>query len=186
MRIYVSKITTSQEDVRNHAVAHSIISACYRRERGRVLFRVEQDANGGPCLLAYSAAKPDDIATASIATREVNFAISKGTSLRFQIRANPVRRFGNDRKRWAIKDPELQKEWFKNQAETNGFSLVDLSLSQEGTIQVARFPNPISIESATFKGTLVVIDPDRFENCLLQGIGPSKAFGFGLLTIRKS
>ncbi|AQU70081.1 type I-E CRISPR-associated protein Cas6/Cse3/CasE [Streptomyces niveus] len=41
----------------------------------------------------------------------------------------------------------------------------------------------VTFRSATFEGRLRVTDPQAFTTCLLQGIGPSKAHGCGLLTL---
>lgn len=41
----------------------------------------------------------------------------------------------------------------------------------------------VTIQSATFEGRLQVTDPAAFVTRLLEGIGPSKAYGCGLLTL---
>ena len=39
------------------------------------------------------------------------------------------------------------------------------------------------LRSARYEGILEVTNPDHFRNTLMRGIGPGKAFGFGLLSI---
>ena len=39
------------------------------------------------------------------------------------------------------------------------------------------------LRSARYEGILEVTNPDHFRRTLLRGIGPAKAFGFGLLSI---
>lgn len=41
----------------------------------------------------------------------------------------------------------------------------------------------VTIHTATFEGRLEITDPERFATTLLAGIGPSKAYGCGLLTL---
>jgi CRISPR system Cascade subunit CasE len=41
----------------------------------------------------------------------------------------------------------------------------------------------ITISGALFDGRLVVNDADRLRHAVGQGIGPGKAFGFGLLSL---
>ncbi|MBI4518088.1 MAG: type I-E CRISPR-associated protein Cas6/Cse3/CasE [Deltaproteobacteria bacterium] len=36
--------------------------------------------------------------------------------------------------------------------------------------------------SALYEGILEVTDPDHFRGTIISGIGPGKAFGFGLLS----
>lgn len=43
----------------------------------------------------------------------------------------------------------------------------------------------ISLSTLDFEGELVITDPDQFTNALQQGIGPAKAFGCGLLLVRR-
>ena len=46
-----------------------------------------------------------------------------------------------------------------------------------------RDTEPIKIASATFEGRLRITDLEPFKQALLQGIGPAKAYGQGLLTL---
>ncbi|MQY28895.1 type I-E CRISPR-associated protein Cas6/Cse3/CasE [Nocardia aurantia] len=46
-----------------------------------------------------------------------------------------------------------------------------------------RAPHPVTLHTATFEGHLQVTDAERFATVLLAGIGPSKAYGCGLLTL---
>ena len=39
------------------------------------------------------------------------------------------------------------------------------------------------LRSVRYDGILEITDPDKFRNTLLCGIGPGKAFGFGLLSV---
>ncbi|MGW5221341.1 type I-E CRISPR-associated protein Cas6/Cse3/CasE [Nocardia sp. NPDC004085] len=42
---------------------------------------------------------------------------------------------------------------------------------------------PVILHTATFEGRLEVLDLERFTTTLLEGIGPAKAYGCGLLTL---
>jgi len=42
------------------------------------------------------------------------------------------------------------------------------------------------LRSARYDGTLTVTDPDAFRQTLICGIGPAKAFGFGLLSLARA
>jgi CRISPR system Cascade subunit CasE len=47
--------------------------------------------------------------------------------------------------------------------------------------------NPIQIQSVLYQGILRVTDPNAFlQNSIKQGIGPAKAFGCGLLMVRRA
>lgn len=55
-----------------------------------------------------------------------------------------------------------------------------LSFSKSGRRSDA--PNVV-LESATFEGLLRIDDPEAARQALLGGVGPGKAYGFGLLTL---
>ena len=44
---------------------------------------------------------------------------------------------------------------------------------------------PIRYSTLDLAGTLTVIDPEMFLRTLYQGIGPAKAFGCGLMLVRR-
>lgn len=46
-----------------------------------------------------------------------------------------------------------------------------------------RSAKPVNLSSVTFEGILHITDTDLFKQTLLQGIGPAKAYGQGLLTL---
>ncbi|GAA1291907.1 type I-E CRISPR-associated protein Cas6/Cse3/CasE [Saccharothrix xinjiangensis] len=44
-------------------------------------------------------------------------------------------------------------------------------------------PVTVTMQAITFEGRLTVTDPDKLRTAMLGGIGPSKAYGCGLLTL---
>ena len=45
--------------------------------------------------------------------------------------------------------------------------------------------NPIRYSTLDLQGTLTVTDSEKLQTTLLHGIGPAKAFGCGLLLVRR-
>lgn len=41
----------------------------------------------------------------------------------------------------------------------------------------------LSFEGILYEGILEVADPERFATAVRQGIGPAKAYGYGLLSV---
>jgi CRISPR system Cascade subunit CasE len=68
---------------------------------------------------------------------------------------------------------------------------VGIALSEDGLrvdgyrIWWQRSNRGISLSTLDFEGSLTVTDPADFLNALLSGIGPAKAFGCGLLLVRR-
>lgn len=133
--------------------------------------------------------------------------------LRFRILANPVRKVSSKSldfagkpfdEKWKGKDvpvptADLDK-WLQRRAEPAwsapensedkqsrpGFRLAEITDIQSGYIYVNKGLNRDSsrrLRSVRYEGILVVTDADTFCNTLARGIGPGKAFGFGLLSV---
>lgn len=133
--------------------------------------------------------------------------------LRFCILANPVRKVSRNsldlagkpfEDRWLGKDVPVPTDdlgkWLERRAEPAwsapknsngkqlppGFSLIEIQDIQDGYVYVSKHMEEGSgrrLRSARYKGILEVTDPDNFRKTLFRGIGPGKAFGFGLLSI---
>ncbi len=136
-----------------------------------------------------------------------------GEKRRFNILANPVRKVsknsldcaGNpfDRK-WIGKDvpvavPDLPR-WLERRAEPlwqgpknlsqtqtpPGFEILRITDIQRGYVYVNKGQDDEKgrkIRSARYEGVLKITNADHFTKTLIKGIGPAKAFGFGLLTL---
>jgi CRISPR system Cascade subunit CasE len=105
----------------------------------------------------------------------------------------------SDKLEWAIKahiDIALEN-WLKKQGERLGFALVvgydGLTKLQNSAYIWHGLPektkqknNKSGFSSVDFSGELQITDREKFEQVLFQGIGRSKAFGCGLLMIRRA
>ncbi len=95
---------------------------------------------------------------------------------------------------------EKQVEWLKNKGTQGGFTIEYDDLDRPLLIvgpsldHIVRKPKVhckpkedefITITGVDFTGILRVTDPVLFEKSLREGIGRSKAFGFGLLSIKR-
>ncbi len=83
---------------------------------------------------------------------------------------------------------EAGEAWLQQRAGKHGFSLIPGSLSveayQQHRIHKKGGKQPIRYSTLDFSGLLTVEDVEHFWQALMQGIGPAKAFGCGLLLVR--
>lgn len=100
-------------------------------------------------------------------------------------------------KAWRLKNPDKDARifidsqlfhWLARRAEAAGFSVKEESTTmQPGYIYVQKKKSPDDkgqrLRSARYDGILQVTDPDSLRQAVIQGIGPGKAFGFGLLSL---
>lgn len=76
------------------------------------------------------------------------------------------------------------RQWLAQRAQACGFEL-DGSLLRADAYQQHRIKDKVRFTSIDFSGELVVTDPSRLKTALLGGIGHAKAFGCGLLLVRR-
>lgn len=135
--------------------------------------------------------------------------LTAGQRLAFSLRVNPVvtrqgRRHdvvmdAKHRMGWRrlplAERPPLQRvihnagaAWLRDRAARHGFVLNEDLLRIEGYQQHAtrRGSRVIRFSTLDFTGLLTVTDPDAFGHALVRGIGPAKAFGCGLMLVRRA
>jgi len=135
--------------------------------------------------------------------------LQTGQRLAFSLRVNPV--ISRDGKRHDVvmdykrnmgwknmpptKRPPLQQiiceagsDWLLQRAERHGFEIDSKSLRVEGyqQHQSRRGKRTIRFSTLNFTGLLRVTNPEMFTQALETGIGPAKAFGCGLMLIRRA
>ena len=83
---------------------------------------------------------------------------------------------------------EAASEWLHRQAERGGFDLCRLTVSNHvfNSMKKQGVKNRVTFTSLDYEGVIRVVDADVFTNAvLLKGLGRSKAFGCGLMLVRR-
>lgn len=110
-------------------------------------------------------------------------------------------------KRVDLRREDDQLDWLRRKGEQSGFRLLDVGVTQaRGSTTFAGLAGARTVENVrasgdatvtgwrpdrskmtfgavTFEGLLEITNVDLFRGALVQGIGPAKAYGFGLLSI---
>lgn len=174
-------------------------------------FLWREDQHGTFFIL--SARPPGENPVFETETKEFAPTLAEGDSLRFSLRANATRSLkepGTARgKRADVVMAALKsvppgernesrpgliastgRTWLEAQGARRGFTLVEgAALRVEGYDQL-KLPRPgaraITISVLDFEGLLHVTDPARFLVALALGFGHAKAFGCGLMLIRRT
>lgn len=176
------------------------------------LFRIDPLPAGGAAIIVLSAIKPDwdfafhnaaHLLAAPCQTKPFALEITNGQLLRFRLNANPIRNLsrpvsqgakrsnGKRRsgKRVSIVLHAEQAKWLSERLAKAGAELLDkppLIIRSEGLRQLHRGgedKNHPLLRGALFDGVLKVNDPEKLIAAVHRGIGPAKAFGFGLLSL---
>lgn len=138
--------------------------------------------------------------------------IHRGDCLVFRLRANPTRKIetktGPDGRRRHGRRVELigeekQVQWLRRKGEQAGFAILSVS-PKPHVPNVRSIPedrlvgrrqardsdgastqeSPLIMRTVLFEGVLQVTDEARFRQALEGGIGPGKAYGCGMLSVR--
>lgn len=178
----------------------------------RPLFRVDETPQGKVLLLVQSQAEPSwshlegrNYLLEAPQSMCFNPSLEPGQMLGFRLRANPTKANASNRsekrqrgKRVGLFTDADRRNWLLRQAQRCGFdisvvgktkaddSVYDFRLKDENTISTkSKSGSTATFSAAVFEGRLVVRDKSTLESALANGIGPAKAFGFGLLSLRR-
>ena len=78
-----------------------------------------------------------------------------------------------------------QQAWLDRKAAAGGFRVLAVRASNVRPWRWARGGTRARHDGVDFEGVLQVADPGRFLATVETGIGPAKAFGFGLLSLAR-
>lgn len=178
----------------NRYRVHQRLRMAYREEP-RLLYRIEE-LNSRTRILAQSSTMPDwqdafgDFAV--LAGEPVVKALDllqleKGRYYRFRLVANPV--VTRNGKRLGLFDEKDQLDWINRQMERSGAMLKECFVRQIGLERSEK--NPAKEKSTQthyaveYNGVIWVEDPAALAGRIAEGIGPAKAYGFGLMTLAR-
>lgn len=172
-----------------------------------VLHRLESDRRSGRLLLyVQSGIMPDwsflpqqylldvELANPSVkAVGRIYEGIAAEKVLRFRLRVNPTRKIEtksgpdgtrHNGRRVPLNGVDAQVAWLTRKGTECGFELLRATVAGAGAGEMVRSHSTgRTFQGVLFEGQLVVRDPERFRLALTKGIGPGKAYGFGLLSI---
>ena len=101
---------------------------------------------------------------------------------RFRLLANPtVSRKG---KRYGLAGEGEQLAWIQRQGQRHGFEVLSsLVTARDRCSSPGKDKTAIYIERVCFEGLIAAEQTDSLKKALVDGIGPAKAFGCGLLSV---
>jgi CRISPR system Cascade subunit CasE len=193
-RIAVDRQTAAQRRFMDSYAWHQALWKAFPEATTRqFLFRVEEAAAGFQLFL-LSETEPFPQEWGRWESKEIAPAFLEHAHYRFQLRANPTRRYVNDRngnrfeksKRFVVADPTQLADWMRTKAEKGGFALNDGPMQISPPINQPFYKNGKrgNHKRVDFEGVLSVADRELFKATFNNGIGTAKAFGFGLLVLQ--
>lgn len=158
------------------------------RSQLKILYRLEEDSS----LFLIQSLAPPRLSIPGMGVKEVDItAPSAGTEVEFRFTINPVRRLTSQ-----TTGKITQRQCSDTPRSGDEFDSEAMDFARE---KLSQFFAPESIEIDyryrrqiqgtiltwldTVEGLAVVSDPEALQHALIEGVGRSKSFGSGLLTI---
>jgi CRISPR system Cascade subunit CasE len=177
---------------------HGAIESAFEEKQERNLWRIDK-LKGQYYLMILSKVKPnfDGLIEQFGYKGEVEEVksydyllnrIDKDQVWRFRLVANPTRTIWKKGERGKIvahTSTKYQLEWLNNKASQNGFSIFEASVMSSNwkIFKKHNDKSKVRVKEVTFEGVLHVDDVCLFKKALTEGIGRSKVYGMGMLTI---
>jgi CRISPR system Cascade subunit CasE len=192
--------------------AHSLVWALFSDGRDRRRDFLWREMRPGEFLILAARPPADPHGLFALEYKPFAPALHPGQRLQFNLRANPIVNIPAARgergkrhdvvmhvlsklpptERAAARQEKIREAgmiWLTGKGEAAGFSIDPNGLYIDGYEQV-RIPRQtartVAFSALIFQGVLTVNEPARFLSCLLAGFGAAKAFGCGLMLIRRA
>lgn len=196
-----------------HAAVMSCFPRSQVDEVGRILWRIDEKDGAQFLLIVSSVKPDLSVieeqagwVTSSTAEYKKYGSfldrIENGQFYHFKLTANPVHQVRRDNgrsQRLGHVSVRHQEQWLLDRAERLGFTIPCVKTSEEeGEPSYAFSVNErgkrsfsrraergrrVTLTTATFEGILQVTDAESLKKAMVDGIGPAKAYGCGLLTL---
>jgi CRISPR system Cascade subunit CasE len=202
---FAALLVPTNEDQRIGA-SHRLLWSLYSDSAGRPRDFLWRQIRDGEFLVLGNRAPFDTHGLFELEHKPFAPVLHKGQRLAFSLRANATRRLGRGRyvdvvmhalhplppaERASQRERvtrEATTAWLQHQGERCGFDLVPEALCVEAYQQM-RIPHggkPIQFAVMDLAGELVVQEPDTFLDSVAAGFGKARAFGCGLMLIRRA
>lgn len=201
--MYLSKVKLNWSQAKNPYEQHRALWNLFpdRPEDKRdFLYRVEQYVKGqGADVIMQSLQQPQHSDVLELlAVRPLNLSLQQGQRLRFRLRANPVKSIKDASKGEQIKNgksytrtvrvplihEEQQQVWLTRKL--NGAATLEVVVIQpELPLNFRKQSEQRSgkIQPLLFEGILTVENSEALLKLMMEGIGPAKSFGCGMLSL---
>lgn len=167
------------------------------REDAGVLYRVYSDKTGSYIYIQSKRAPAETedslnngmriTAIRNISALESSF--SKGRRLGFNLLTAPCKKISdgvskNSRRR-ILRTPDERIQWLMKKGSDNGFVVLAAEETDGELLYSRKKSNEMYLHTTIFTGLLQISDVERFTQIWRQGIGPEKAYGLGMLLLRR-
>ncbi len=135
-------------------------------------------------LLSSREPMPQSGGARIIGTKPYTPQPQAGQMLRFRLDANPTKRLKKERNRVPLIHEEEQISWLSRKLQ-GAATVSEVLISRRENLFFRKGRRAGKIVKVRFEGILTVNYPEQLINMVEKGVGPAKAFGCGLLLVRR-
>lgn len=204
--MYLSKIELSMTHsgvrvaLRDAQKMHRLVSGLYgvRRADAAVLYRVR--TRGSTLTLYLYANCPIDqgkLLSGMILAGERDVSdwlsgFADGQVWHFDLLTMPSKKVaepdGQNSRRRVLRTQEERLAWLSRKAEQNSFSVLEAQETQYeklSAVHATEQGGTLYMDAYRYTGTLLIHDAETFRHAVQRGIGPGKAYGLGMLLLKR-
>ena len=191
----------------DHREARGLLSDCQQmhrfvtgffgtdRKSNQILYRTNLVQNK-LCIYLYADNPavhiPDNC---SVQQRDVTpwlDSMAPGQLWSFDLIASPSKKVAvagkKNSQRRILRDPAERRSWLERKAETAGFEI--LQVTEQTQIHIngkhrSECGGAMTHDAYHYQGALRIIDAEAFRNAIKNGIGSGKAYGFGMMMVKR-
>lgn len=185
--MYISKIKFTNPCF-NEETIHAQLYAAFPAQLGRVLYKKENSIENNKLAtyaIAFSEKKPFSTENIEVlASTEVEPLFHENDVFSFAIKLAPE--YEKYEKRLPQKVISKRIEYVQKKLESVGANiLTEIQEGSKETIRVDHKTGTQLITSYIYKGKLIVTNPSLFKKAYEKGIGHNKAYGCGMLLLKR-
>lgn len=199
--MYLIKVEMDRRDAR-HLLAdcqqmHRMITGLFGTDRrsSQILYRTQLVQNRLRIYLYAQNPAEDPGGRYELQQRDVTpwlDSMAQGQLWSFDLVASPSKKVGaegrKNSQRRVLRDPTERQAWLERKAEQSGFAIVYAEELEQLHVSGRHHADKGGVmyhDAYHYQGTLRITDADAFRKALQSGIGSGKAYGFGMLMVKR-
>lgn len=187
--MYITKIVLDMTRSKNYlgfedaGYFHSVLENCFVGEREHPVWQIM----GSQIIMVSNRIPNVPKWFGESQSKKYEPDIPENTTLHYRITANPT--IKKDGKRVPLNINKTKShsycatDWINDRLKCNGAEALSINILENKNMKAKG--GKAKFFAVTFDGVLVVKDKEKFKNVLMSGIGHEKAYGCGLLLVKR-
>lgn len=178
---------TISGDISNPYNLHKLLWKTFpghKDEKRNFLFRIDSAENGHFVLMLSENKPVETVDIRLVRIAEPRLVFTKGAKYSFSLRANPVKRLSVERCRVPLVGEDNISVWLQRKFGTAATLIESMSVKRSD-LNFCKENKWGKVTAIDFQGLIQCENPELLKSIVQNGIGAAKAFGCGLLLLKR-